>query len=478
MISLLEIADRARSGPKLSEKAWNLSLFQTMQSLVTRFHLEQPEHEVFFHVDPSYCDRAFHAAIQFLVERGVYCISSHRVIQFTEDEVYRAIRAMPADVIIGDGRETTHIHKRELADPRPLQTKLAGHGPWSEDLLPLPLIVRNLAQVSRCAMIEGFNFTRIDGWEVYGAPLEAYAAKREIALMREGLLKAGRSGTALVYYPISTQASTLIAPIDPETGLRRSDGILLSTLPDIKVEYGLLTAAIVYEEYGCFRMNGGSFAIVGGFCGGPEGAIIESIAKTLAAWLIYRDCFQYGGCIRKRMESRTYVPTRSLDEELFIWPSYVVNTALSRNTNVIRFGGFYGLPPVGALGSPESLIIHGLHAMANTILGSSVISGGLLPPLTEFLLDISDATIRAGLSIEDMHQLLQTAATTVTPPPTASTRQILDRRMVMYSDPAAYFAPLQQQYDFVKQRPSPTFLENIGQAKRYFTQHGLDLNPH
>ena len=46
MISLLEIADRARSGPKLSEKAWNLSLFQTMQSLVNRFHLEQPDREV------------------------------------------------------------------------------------------------------------------------------------------------------------------------------------------------------------------------------------------------------------------------------------------------------------------------------------------------------------------------------------------------------------------------------------------------
>jgi hypothetical protein len=50
--------------------------------------------------------------------------------------------------------------------------------------------------------------------------------------------------------------------------------------------------------------------------------------------------------------------------------------------------------------------------------------------------------------------------------------------MVMYSDPAAYFAPLQQQYDFVKQRPSPAFLENMDQAKRYFAQYGLDLDHH
>lgn len=475
MISLLEIAERARSGPKMSEKAWNLGMFQAMQALATRYHLERPAHEIFFDVDPSYCDRAFQAAVQFLVERGVYCISSHRVIQFTEDDVYQAIRAMPTEVTIGEGRETTCIQKRKRADPRRLHAKLAGHGPWSEDLLPLPLIVRNLAQVSRCALIEGFNFTRIDGWEVYGLPLEAYAAKRAVGLMREGLHKAGRPGMSVVYYPISTQASTLIAPIDPTSGLRRSDGVLLSVLPDIKVEYSLLTAAIVYEDYGCYRMNGGSFAIVGGFCGGPEGAIIESLVKTLAAWLIYRDCFQYGGCIRPRVESRTYVPTRRLEDELFIWPSYVVNTALSRHTNVIRFGGFYGLPSIGALGSPESLIIHGLHAMANTVLGSSVISGGLLPPLTEFLLDISDATIRTGISLEDMNRLLQHAVSTITRPLTQSTLQILDRRMLLYSDPAAYFAPLQQLYDFVRQQPSTTFLEHCTQAKRYFAEQGLDL---
>jgi hypothetical protein len=475
MISLLEIAERARSGPKLSEKAWNLGLFQVMQTLVKQFHLEQPGQETYLQVDPEYCDRAFHAAIQFLVERGVYCISSHRVIHFTEDEIYRALRAIPASIIIGEGRETTRIHKRELEDTRPLQTKLAGHGPWSETLLPLPLIVRNLAQVSRCAMIEGFNFTRLDGREIYGAPLEAYAAKREIALMREGLLKAGRPGTALVYYPISTQASTLIAPIDPQTGLRRSDGILLSTLPDLKVEYSLLTAAIVYEEYGCYRMNGGSFAIVGGFCGGPEGAILESIAKTLAAWLVYRDCFQYGGCIRRRVESRTYVPTRPLAEELFIWPSVVVNTALSRNTNVIRFGGFYGLPSTGLAGSADTLITQGLHAMANTVLGSSVINGGLVPPMTEFLLAVSDATIRAGISIADMHEFIQHAISTLAQPPGPSTIQILDRRMILYTDPIAYFAPLQQQYDFITQQPTDAFIKQETQATQYFVEHGLDL---
>jgi hypothetical protein len=71
MISLLEVAERARSSLKLSEKAWNLGLFQTLQTLIQRFHLAQLAQETFFQVNPEYCDCAFHAAIQFLVERGV-----------------------------------------------------------------------------------------------------------------------------------------------------------------------------------------------------------------------------------------------------------------------------------------------------------------------------------------------------------------------------------------------------------------------
>jgi hypothetical protein len=47
--------------------------------------------------------------------------------------------------------------------------------------------------------------------------------------------------------------------------------------------------------------------------------------------------------------------------------------------------------------------------------------------------------------------------------------------MLLYSDHAAYFAPLQQLYDFVCQQPSTTFLEHCTQAKRYFAEQGLDL---
>lgn len=479
MISLLEVAERARSGPKMGEKEWNLGLFKKMQQLVAEYDLTYSGPERFFDVEESYADDAFRAAVKFLVETGVYCITSNRVIKFTEDEVKAAVREAPKEVTVGAGNEARVIRKREIEDKLPVHARLTGHRPWSEELLPLPLIVRELARVSRCAMIEGFNFTTTDGWEVYGQPMEAYAARRELAWMREGVTKAGRPGMSIIYYPISTKASTLLAPIDPDYGLRRTDGILLSTLPDMKVEYDLLTASIVYEEYGCYRVNGGSFAVTGGFCGGTEGAIIESIAKTIAAWMVYRDCFQYGGCVRKRLESRTYVPSRTVEEELCVWPTYVVNNALSRHTNIIRFGGFFGVPFSGKQGSVEFLMGQAVSAIGSTIMGSSVVGGGLIPPVTEFLLEVSDATIKAEIKREDIgdiiqrvlrdthtHERLKEASET-------KGRKILDNRMIMYKNPQEYFKPIQKIYDFVKQRPSREYLENYNKAKDYLKDIGL-----
>jgi methylamine--corrinoid protein Co-methyltransferase len=479
VISLLEVAERARSGPKMGEKKWNLGLFRAMQALVEAYNLTYAGPERFFDVDEGYVDNAFRAAVEFLVERGVYCITSNRVITFTEDEVAAAVREAPTEVPVGAGKEVRVIRKRVIEDPSPVHARLTGHRPWSEALIPLPLVVRELARVSRCAMIEGFNFTTTDGREVYGLPMEAYAARRELAWMRDGVTKAGRPGMSIIYYPISTRASTLLAPIDPEYGLRRTDGILLSTLPDLKVEYDLLTAAMVYEEYGCYRVNGGSFAVSGGFCGGIEGAIIESIAKTIAAWLVYRDCFQYGGCVRKRLESRTYVPSRTVEEELCVWPTYVVNNALSRHTNIIRFGGFFGVPFAGKEGSVESLLGQAVAAMGSTVMGSSVVGGGLIPPVTEFLLEVSDATIAAGIKRADIGDIIQQVLRdTYTPERLQAAsaimqRRIADERMILYTSPHKYFEPIQRIYDFVKQRPSREYVENYQKAKDYLKDLGL-----
>ena len=95
MLSLLDIAERVQEGSKLDEKAWNMCLFNKMNELVHRHQLTYPNDGCFFNMDDALADRAFHVAVDFLVEIGVYCISTTRVIQFTRGEVLGTINAMP-----------------------------------------------------------------------------------------------------------------------------------------------------------------------------------------------------------------------------------------------------------------------------------------------------------------------------------------------------------------------------------------------
>jgi hypothetical protein len=280
----------------MSEKEWDLGLFRKMQQLTQEYHLAYTGPEKFFDVDDDYADAAFQAAVKFLVETGTYCITTNRPIKFSEDEVLNAVKAAPHEFIVGEGKDARKIRKRDIEDPRPVNVISGGHCPWPQDLAPT--FQTAYAKVLRGDMIEGFNVAHIDGYEVHGLPIAVYAAKREIAIMREAVRMAGRPGMAITLYPILTMAGPLIAPIDPVHGLRRTDGLLLSILPDMKVEADYIATALAYEGYGGYKVNGGCMSIVGGYAGGIAGAIIETIAKAITAWMVYRDTFQYACSVR------------------------------------------------------------------------------------------------------------------------------------------------------------------------------------
>jgi hypothetical protein len=283
LISLLEVAERARSGRKLSDKAWGLTLYKTLQALITRHGLQQDGPERFYEVEDTYADALFQAAVDLLGELGVYCTHTHRTITFTEDEVREALRATPAEITIGAGRDQRVWRKRALEDHQPPGINVAGHGPWSDALTPLPLVVRELVRHDRVDLIEGYMYARIDGWEVHTMASRAYAARRAVAKVREGLAMAGRSGLAITYYPVLTDGFSMLAPLDAERGLRRSDGGFFTVLPDLMVEEELIGAAQVYQELGCFGLSGGSGSgPLGRRRGGPHDRVDGRVPGELA----------------------------------------------------------------------------------------------------------------------------------------------------------------------------------------------------
>ncbi|MBL7118953.1 monomethylamine:corrinoid methyltransferase [Candidatus Bathyarchaeota archaeon] len=478
MISLYEVAERASTGLRMDEMDWNMTLFKKMQELVERHDLKYSGPDLFLGVEDDYVDHAFDAAIDFLSEMGVYCITSNRLIRFTEDEVREGIKEIPGELPVGEGKDARVIRKREMEDSRRVNVIGDGHRPWPVEVGRWAPV--GFAKLERADLIEGFNFPELEGKKIHGIPMEAYAARKELAILRDVVAEAGRPGMAITYYPISTRASTLIAPIDPEKGLRRTDGVLLSILPDVKVEYDLLTAAIVHDQYGSYRFNGGAFAYVGGFCGDTEGAIIEVLAKVLAAWLVYRDLAQYTCKTVKALDARR-PPEEGLESIVKkpnpIWPGYVINRALSKYTNVIRFGGDVERGAFGKIGSETHLLFLAETAILDTVLGCNLFAYHEIPPDVQFRTEVSDATVKAGIKREEVKELMLAIEKEITdrlggkPVSTA----ITDRRMLLYEDFDSYFNPLQELYDFKRMEPTEKHLESQNKAKKVLENLGLNL---
>jgi len=399
-------------------KDWDIALFKRISELTKRHDIRCPtEPETWLNTDDDLADSAWEAALELVIDAGCLCLDTERVIRFTEEEVNEAIRAMQNEVIMGEGKDARVWKQHKVEGREPMNIAPGHHAPFTEDLADI--VVQNFASIPRLDFLEGFNLPAIDGYELYGAPLEAYASRRQVAWLREGIRKAGRPGAAIVYYPLSTSASSFLATIDDVAGLRPTDGVLLSVLPDVKVQYDLITAALVLQSHGYFGISG-SFGIVGGFAGGPEGAIVESLAKTIIAWMVYRDNLYYNGVEHLNHISgmkRSIFPTS--------FARSVVYQATIRNSKAIPM---HWPIPVSELCTPshlEELVLRSVEATVNGAnlytprVSRSRMNGGQTPADAELMIEASDAALRTGIKRGDVYAMfkpiIEKLSTNITP---------------------------------------------------------------
>jgi methylamine--corrinoid protein Co-methyltransferase len=455
MISLLDIAERTQNGEKVEEKKWDMDFFKTISDLVQKYDIKSPGEHCFINTDDSLPERAFGAAIECLEKLGIYCITTKRRICLSKEEILTAIQEAPTEILMGEGRDRRIWKQRRVEEKENLNVCPGHHTPYTEDLAPL--VVKNFAQIPRTDFIEGFNFSKVDGREIIGSPMEVYASRRQMGWMREGIRKAGRPGLAIVYYPINTRAEDLICVMDPECGLRRTDGILLSLLPDLKMEQDMLSAAIVYEEYGAFKLSG-SFAIVGGFCGGIEGAIVEGIAKPIAAMIAYKDYMNYTGVEHIHMLNGRQVLVPGVN-----WARSVVNQTLNRFTHTICMRWII---PTSGSGTEANLLEIAMQSIEAPINGMNLyaprhcrttMNHGQTPLEAEWMIEVSDAVIKQGLDRKAANDLLSKLA----------------KKFEMEKPQEGY--DITDCYDLVRHKPKPEYERTYHKVKEQLKKIGLNL---
>ena len=455
MISLLEIAERARKGPKMAEMDWNMGLYHKLAELAERYQIVLPEDswDNFHNGDEALSRRALDAGISFLAEMGTYCIQTERVVQFTEAEVREAIAASPKQVVVGEGVDARSFGEGPSTASRGMGTG-ALHAPFEDEIAVD--VARSFVESVPIGYIQSYNFRRLDGREIHGVPMEAAAGRRAIAQMREAVRQAGKPGLSIFYYPLSTADAVLTAPIDPNKGLRPTDGILFSTLPDIKLDMDMLTGAIIYEDYGAQALNGGGGAAAGGFCGGIEGAIIESIAKPILGWMVFRDVLGGGG-VRDVLSSRRKI-TRVLP--LYSWGNSVSAQALATANPLWGGGGLGTGGGVGHTSGPGTrmhLLENAMASIGSGVAGGrgsaadwhvSTMNARRTPYELIFAAEVAEATRRAGITKGDLPDIMKRLAPMLDGHPTEPGRDI------------------REIWDLKDNRPLPAYLEVANPIKQ------------
>jgi hypothetical protein len=112
------------------------------------------------------------------------------------------------------------------------------------------------------------------------------------------------------------------------------------------------------------------------------------------------------------------------------------------------------------------------------VLGSNV-SGGSTPYHGEWLIQVSDATVNAKISRQDIRTLLPQLDREILAwrnnDRSANDVYVGDQRMSAYHDFASYLVALNSVFNYQKLIPHPTLVTNMKKASQVLENYGFDI---
>jgi len=401
MINLFDILDRSYSGEKITdEKKWDLRIWSRAVKLVEEFNIKYDPMVAI--ADVEMADRCFEAAMMLLSEHGVFNIGTKRVVKFDREEIEKAIGQGRDNIILGENRDRFTLSHRNVDSFNEVKT-MAGHFSCTDEVGPK--LYQAMAEVQSLDMIEGFNFYgEHGGRQMQGMVHETLGTKYSVSSIRKAIARAGRPGMHILYYPVSPDPAVNIAALDPDNGIRKTDAIEITPIPELKIESNLLAVTIATTEYGAF-VNSDTSTIMYGFGGGPTESAIIGTAMSIAVYLTYR------------VDYNSIASSLPVDAEKFsltecLWPRSMNLISMARN---IKSPLFCFVAP-----GPEPESEHTwMELAAQTIMAVASAAHidvirpirpyrpNLLTPLQiEFCSEIANAMVKSQMSREEANKII------------------------------------------------------------------------
>ena len=327
----------------------------TLKKLIKKYEIQyNPATPV--PINDDMADRIWQAAWELFREVGVYNTDTHRMIRVSDEEIKEALYTAKSEYLVGSGKDAVLWRYRSIEDPQPpfciLSPDITCNEEYHQSMCMAYLKEPLLDGLCGPILEETF------GHLIQSAgPTEISGCIQHIYNQRLAAKLVGRPGVFMVAVGTAEHDSGQIAVSQNDWGVRTTDARLVGSLTEFKTADTLLNRVIHYAQYGCYtgHLTG---AIYGGWCGGPEGTAVTTVAYTLIGRVIHGAMFSQHFPFHLHWGSNT---TREL-----LWTISMAGQAMSRNCKLLyTSNGFANAGPMTEMLFRETAC----HALVSSVTG-------------------------------------------------------------------------------------------------------------
>jgi methylamine--corrinoid protein Co-methyltransferase len=468
--NLWDIWKRAETGPLCPERKFDTKiLWPKVKEAVKKFDIRyDPENPI--PTDKSLMDDVYRAGFELLLDVGVLCVDTEKIIHFEEYELKEAVRTLRSEVSYGEGRDAYTAIRRKMEDKRyPTVHYGPGCSPISEEMALK--IYQSYTKEPLIDSLYNGTLQTVYGMPIKpGSPWEMHGEIINVSLMRKATSSAGRPGMAISGTTAVTAAADVGAS-SPEIGYKKVESREAKLKPQLKVDYDNLMRVANYIDYGSF--GGGAAAAYGGggaaymysLAGGPETAVCIAIASGLAG-VVLMGANQMGAWAYNALYTGT-------SDRASIWASSLGQAAVTRNTHSVLNGPAPYITYAGPC-TDMSLLEIATVSLARTVVGCHLSCGcggrqGIHENLCSgmegrWAAEVGHAS--AGMKLEEINEIVKTLL------------MKYEKRIFNRNPPIG--KRFEEIYDIQKLIPSNEYQELYEKTKHELQELGIDfelLNP-
>ncbi|MBP1909584.1 methylamine--corrinoid protein Co-methyltransferase [Methanolobus bombayensis] len=195
-LDVYEFYERAKKGEKTTQDDWDLmTIPMKAMELKQKYGLDFKGE--FVPTDKDMMQKLFNAGFEMLLDCGIFCTDTSRVVKYTEDEIWDAINNVQKEFVLGTGRDSVRVQKRSVGDKRkPIVQGGPTGSPISEDVF-MPVHMSYALEKEVDTIVNGVMMTVRGKPPIPKSPYEVLAAKTETRLIKNACAMAGRPGMGI-----------------------------------------------------------------------------------------------------------------------------------------------------------------------------------------------------------------------------------------------------------------------------------------